>query len=119
MGSGLELLLEKDIAAENFGAARGREVFIERVERKAPDNRLVRVSNNLFDAGHCGKFVRRPLGIAAGDDDAGFRTARCDSANQVANFAVGFVGNGAGIYNDNAGVVGCRRDRGSASRSSS
>jgi len=60
----------------------------------------VAIADNGGDAGECGEFLWSALGIAAGDDDAGFRIDAVGSADEGARGAIGLGGDGAGVYDD-------------------
>ena len=65
---------------------------------------LVAVADHGGDAGQGGDFLRRSLGIAAGDDDAGLGIGSTDAADVGAGVAVGLGGDGAGVHHDHIGV---------------
>lgn len=61
------------------------------------------VAHDCGDAGHAGEFMRRALGVAAGDDDSGRRIPAVRTADKGAGSAVGFGGYAAGIDDDDVG----------------
>lgn len=65
---------------------------------------FVAVAEDGGDAGQCGKFLRRALGVAAGDDDVGRRVATVDAADVGAGSAIGLGGDGAGVDEDDVGA---------------
>ena len=61
------------------------------------------VADHGVDAGQGGELVRRPLRIAAGDQDAGGGVFPADAAQEGAGSAVCLGGHAAGIGNDYIG----------------
>ena len=63
--------------------------------------RFVRVSDDPFDAGHGGEFIRGALRVAAGDENAGGGVFAVDAADGGAGVVIGFGRDGAGVeYHD-------------------
>jgi len=63
------------------------------------------IADYPFDSGHGGEFVGGSLGITSCDQDACFRVFAMDPADRGAGVAIGFGGNGAGVQDDEFGVL--------------
>ena len=88
------------------------EVFVESIQCQLTNKRLVRITDNIADIRKSCEFFRSALGIAAGDDNLRTRVARSNAPDGLADIAVGFGSDGAGVHDDNArGIRGCRLDR--------
>ena len=69
----------------------------------------MRVTDNAADAGESGEFFWSALGVAAGDDDAGGGVCGVNFADSVASLGIGGGSDGAGVQDDDVGVLpGCR-----------
>ena len=69
------------------------------------DLRLVRIPYNPLDSRHPGQFVRRALGVAAGDQNPGMGIFAVHAADGGARIAIGFGSDGACIQDDQIGVL--------------
>jgi hypothetical protein len=86
-------------------------VVIHAAGNESGDLRFVRISyyqRHAFDA--C-QFLRGPLRVAAGDQNASLRMVAMHAADGLADFVVGGCGYGAGVENDQAGFSGGRGGR--------
>ena len=60
----------------------------------------------MGDAGLCGKFFRRALGVTAGDDDAGGGVVSMKFSDGGAGLGVGSRSDGTGVEDDDIGGFG-------------
>jgi hypothetical protein len=104
----LKFLFQKDIAAEYFRSAGRSEVLMESRQGQSTNERFVRISCNVRDTRQVGEIFGCPLRIAAGNNDSRIRTAGTDPSNQLANIAVGLLGNRTGIDDNDAGSIRSR-----------
>jgi len=73
--------------------------------------RLVRIADDEGDAGESGEIFGGALGVTAGNENFGGGILRVDFADGVAGLRVGGGGDGAGVDDDEFGVL--RGGRGS------
>ena len=72
------------------------------------DLSLMGITYYPFDAGHSRQLFRRPLGIAAGHQDAGRGVLAMDPAHGLAHVVVGGCGDRAGVENYEVGLSALR-----------
>jgi hypothetical protein len=66
---------------------------------------LMGITYYPFDAGHSRQLFRRPLGIAAGHQDAGCGVLAMDAAHGLAHVVVGGCGDRAGVEDYEVGLI--------------
>src|SRR5882724_665652 len=104
MRTRLQIALEENIAAEDFGTATRIAIVIEHVEREPADERLMGIANDILNARQACDLFRSTLGVAACDDDSSFRISRSDSPDQVSGIPIGFFRDGAGVDDNDVRV---------------
>ena len=70
---------------------------------------LVGISDDPFDAGHRGQFIRRALRVTARHQDAGRGIFAMHAAHRLANVFISGLGDGAGVQHHQVGATALRR----------
>ena len=97
-GGGKKIVLGENIA--------DLDLAVIRLGNKIGDARFMGISNDEGDSFESGEFFGRALGITPGDENAGIGAFAMDAADHLADFIVGGGSYGAGVEDDEVGVVG-------------
>ena len=90
-----------DETAVRHGSGRCQREFLDQLSQLM----LVRVADYLCDAGKGGEFLRGSLGVATGNHDAGLGIFAADAADEGTGVLIGGCCHGAGIEDDQFGLV--------------